>query len=34
MNSRNCGVCNIDVHRAYYRKHLRNKKHLEDEKQK
>ena len=29
MNSRKCEVCNVDVHRASYMKHLRNKKHLE-----
>ena len=33
MNSRKCEVCNIDVHRASYVKHLRSKKHLEIEKQ-
>ena len=33
MNSRKCDVCNIDVHRACYVKHLRSKKHLENEKQ-
>ena len=27
-NSRRCDVCNIDVHRASYAKHLRFKKHL------
>ena len=26
MNSRNCVVCNIDVHRASYVKQLRSKK--------
>ena len=26
-------VCNFDVHRASYAKHLRSKKHLENEKQ-
>ena len=31
MNSRNCEVCNIDVHGAPYVKHLRSKKHLENE---
>ena len=30
MNSRKCDVCNIDVHRASYVKHLRSKKHLEN----
>ena len=33
MNSRKCGVCNADVHRASYQKHLRSKKHLENIKQ-
>ena len=28
-NSRRCDICNIDVHRASYAKHLRSKKHLE-----
>ena len=32
MNSRKSDVCNIDVHRASYVKHLRSKKHLEIEK--
>ena len=32
MNSRKGEVCNIDVHRASYVKHLRSKKHLETEK--
>ena len=32
MNSRKCDVCSIDVHRASYVKHLRSKKHLENEK--
>ena len=26
MNSRKCEVCNIDVHRASYVKHMRSKK--------
>ena len=26
MNSRKCGVCNVDVHRATYVKKLRSKK--------
>ena len=30
-NSRRCDICNIDVHRASYVKHLRCKKHLENE---
>ena len=30
MNSRKCEICNVDVHRASYVKHLRSKKkHLE-----
>ena len=29
MNSRKCEVCNVDVHRASYIKHLRSKKHSE-----
>ena len=29
-NSRRCDICNIDVHRASYAKHLRSKKHLEN----
>ena len=33
MNSRRCEVCNVDVHRASYMKHIRSKKHLENEKQ-
>ena len=33
MNSRKCDVCNIDVHRASYIKHLRSKKHVENIKQ-
>ena len=33
MNSRNCVICNVDVHKASYQKHLRSKKHLENEKQ-
>ena len=32
MNNRKCEVCNVDVHRASYAKHLRSKKHLESEK--
>ena len=34
MSSRNCVVCNIDVHRASYVKQLRSKKYLENIKQK
>ena len=33
MNSRKCDVCNVDVHRASYMKHLRSKKHLKNKKQ-
>ena len=33
MNSRKCEVCNVDVHRASYMKHLRSKKHMENIKQ-
>ena len=29
-NGRRCDICNIDVHRASYAKHLRSKKHLEN----
>ena len=28
-NSRTCEVCNVNVHRASFVKHLRSKKHLE-----
>ena len=33
MNSRKCDVCNVDVHRASYAKHLRSENHLENIKQ-
>ena len=33
MNGRKCDVCNIDIHRSSYVKHLRSKKQLEKEKQ-
>ena len=33
MNSRRCDICNVDVHRASYIKHLRSKKHIENIKQ-
>ena len=33
MKSRRCEVCNVEVHRASYMKHLRSKKHLENMKQ-
>ena len=29
MNSGKCDVCNVDVHRAAFTKHLRSEKHLE-----
>ena len=29
-NGRRCDICNIDIHRASYAKHLRSKKHLEN----
>ena len=31
MNSRKYEICNVDVHRASYMKHLGSKKHLENE---
>ena len=33
MNSRRCEICDIDVHRASYAKHLKSKKHIENIKQ-
>ena len=33
MNSRKCEICNVDLHRASYIKHLRSKKHIENMKQ-
>ena len=33
MNSCKCEICNADVHRASYMKHLRSKKHVENMKQ-
>ena len=30
MNSRKCDVCNVDVPRASYVKHLRDKKYLDN----
>ena len=33
MNSRKCEICDVDVHRASYMKHLRSKKRLGNEKQ-
>ena len=32
MSSRKCDICNVDVHRASYVKHLRSIKHIENEK--
>ena len=29
-NSRICDICNVNVHRASFAKHLRSKKHLEN----
>ena len=29
-NSRTCEICNVNVHRASFVKHLRSKKHLEN----
>ena len=28
MTCRRCDICNVDVHRASYNKHMRSKKHL------
>ena len=33
MNNRRCEICNVDVHRASFAKHLRSKTHLENMKQ-
>ena len=33
VNIRKCEICEIDIHRASYVKHLRSKYHLENEKQ-
>ena len=30
MNRLRCDACNVDVHKAYYVRHLRSKKHLEN----
>ena len=30
MNSRKCDICNVDVHRASFAKHLKSKKHSEN----
>ena len=32
-NSHTCDICNVNVHRASFVKHLRSKKHSEKEKQ-
>ena len=32
-NSRTCEVCNVNVHKASFVKHLRSKKHLRNDKQ-
>ena len=32
-NSRTCEICNVNVHRASFVKHLRSKKHLENKEQ-
>ena len=32
MNSDKCEICNFDVRRASYAKHLRSKRYLENEK--
>ena len=32
-NSRTCDICNVNVHRASFAKHLRSEKHLENLKQ-
>ena len=32
-NTRRCEICDVDVHRTSMQKHLRIKKHLENEKQ-
>ena len=31
MNSRKCDICDNEVHRASYQKHLGSEKHLENE---
>ena len=33
MISRKCEICNVDIHRAPYTKHLRSKIHIENMKQ-
>ena len=32
-NNRTCEICNVNVHRASFAKHMRSEKHLENEKQ-
>ena len=32
-SSRTCNVCNVNVHRAGFVKHLKSKKHLENKEQ-
>ena len=32
-NSRRCDICDVDIHRERFAKHLRNQKHLKDIKQ-
>ena len=31
MNRRSCEICNVDVHRASYCRHLRSEKHAKNE---
>ena len=31
MNSRRCDICDVSIHISSYAKHLRSKKHLENE---
>ena len=33
MNSRRCEICNVEIHRASFVKHLKSKKHIENMKQ-
>ena len=30
MNSHNCEICDVNIHRASYIKHFRSKKHMEN----
>ena len=32
-NSRTCDICNVNVHRASFAKHLKSEKHLDNTKQ-